>query len=120
MVALLKLARLQSGLDFDGNARITQIDAPSNPKVAQFFGVTLHSGRRIVPTLKEACLSEERLSIASVPARSRTNFAPGVTPVEPYFNAFKRAERRDLYREAVFWCNTPFWIALSSADTVSR
>jgi hypothetical protein len=37
-----------------------------------------------------------------------------------YFSAFSRADSRDLYREAVFSCKTPFWIALSSADTVSR
>src|SRR5664279_867753 len=35
-----------------------------------------------------------------------------------YFKALKRLPRRDLYREAVFSCSTPFWIALSSADTV--
>ncbi len=35
-----------------------------------------------------------------------------------YFNALRRAFRRDLYRAAVFSCSTPFWIALSKADVV--
>ena len=37
-----------------------------------------------------------------------------------YFSALSRAASRDLYREAVFPCRIPFWIALSSADTVCR
>jgi hypothetical protein len=37
-----------------------------------------------------------------------------------YFNAFNRALKRDLYRPAVFLCNTPFWMALSRAETVWR
>ena len=37
-----------------------------------------------------------------------------------YFSAPNRADSRDLYREAVFSCRMPFWIALSSNDTVCR
>jgi len=37
-----------------------------------------------------------------------------------YFRALSRADKRDLYREAVFSCKTPFWMALSKLETVSR
>src|SRR5215470_6261080 len=37
-----------------------------------------------------------------------------------YFIAATCALRRDLYREAVFSCSVPFWMALSRAETVLR
>jgi hypothetical protein len=37
-----------------------------------------------------------------------------------YFIAPTRTPSRDLYRAAVFSCSVPFWIALSSAETVAR
>jgi hypothetical protein len=48
------------------------------------------------------------------------NFSTRPEPFRAYFNALNRFERRDLYRDAVFSCRTPFRIALSSADTVVR
>jgi hypothetical protein len=37
-----------------------------------------------------------------------------------YFIAMTRLPRRDLYRLAVFSCSVPFWMALSSTETVVR
>ena len=37
-----------------------------------------------------------------------------------YFIAVTRLPSRDLYCAAVFPCSVPFWIVLSSAETVSR
>src|ERR1700739_2505096 len=59
---------IRAGLN--GIARFTQIDAPPNPKVAQFFGVAATRGRRLVQTAQEAHVSEERLSITKHRGRS--------------------------------------------------
>ena len=50
----------------------------------------------------------------------KNNFRPGIDPLDAYLSALSRVERRDLYREAVFSCRTPFLVALSSVETVSR
>ena len=59
----------------------------------------------------------EKGRLRSLPFRS---FVYRIAPPEPYFIAATRALRRDLYREAVFSCSVPFWIALSRAETVFR
>src|SRR6267154_4149263 len=84
------------------------------------LGIVALCGRRFVRTAKTTCMSQEHVSLANPSGRSRGNFSPGVAASPPYFSALKRLDRRDLYRDAVFSCKTPFWIALSSADTVSR
>jgi len=77
------------------------------------------SGRRSIQTAQET-RSLRNAKYNKLLGEVKQNFCPSRGAAPAYFKAFKRADRRDLYREAVFSCNTPFWIALSSAETVCR
>jgi len=71
------------------------------------------------PHARHPHASYQGIALATPQVRSNQKPLQGL-PWTFYLSAVNRFDSRDLYREAVFSCKTPFWIALSSADTVSR
>jgi hypothetical protein len=80
------------------------------------------------PGTQNTALSRERPKYSKPQKPVKNYFQPTDNPVDTrlgprlkaYFSAIKRADRRDLYRDAVFSCSMPFLVALSSVETVSR
>ena len=90
-----------------GFARITQIDAAPNPKVAQFLKDCHNRGRRFVGTGKiRSCVqrtSKYNKRLGMVKNNLQRNSPPGgklsgtcFNPYFSYFSAFSRADKRDL------------------------
>lgn len=96
--------------------RLLQSEEECAEVLKSHFGIVLRNSR----TNKNGRLWACRCFSILVFAIQREILSPPFSPAYLLPIAVTRAFRRDLYRDAVFSCSTPFWIALSSAETVCR
>ena len=96
----------QRGACFDGRGKRLSKSSTTSFAIGLFYPGA--DARQQIP------LKRKRQTLTGLPFR-----VPIHEPTA-YFIAVTRLPSRDLYLAAVFPCSVPFWIALSSAETVWR